>query len=192
MDLDTAVNRADLINVYPDLAGDANFKILSEPTDVYNCIAWAMGYKDRWVDFNEAPGHWWPEGVEKSLKCQALIDAFAAEGFELAEDCVPEDGYDKVVLYKYEDFGLWAHASRVLSAEIEHSKFGESWDGQHSHNVLCKTVIGRENDSYGVSFAFMKRRVVKGAVTTVEARGDMTVDVNKLAKAKAQLAKVRF
>lgn len=39
----------------------------------------------------------------------------------------------------------------------EHSKFGQSWDGTHSHEVLCKTGVGYEDSSYGVPYAFMKR-----------------------------------
>ena len=39
MALDTAINRDALIAVFPDLAADTNFKILSECTNNYNCIA---------------------------------------------------------------------------------------------------------------------------------------------------------
>lgn len=66
MALDTSINRTILANVFPDLAKDTNFKILSECTDVYNCIAWAMGYTDRWVDHFKGAGHWWPDGVDRN------------------------------------------------------------------------------------------------------------------------------
>lgn len=158
MALDTQINRNWLISVYPDLGGDVNFKILSDPTRVYNCIAWAMGYTDRWVDTVIAPGVWWPAGAKRSYLPESLIEAFKAEGFTETDNCLPEDGYEKVLLYKDEEANEWRHASRVVSAGVEHSKFGNAWDAQHSHNVLCTTSAGSEASSYGTVYACMKRR----------------------------------
>ena len=39
---------------------NALFKVTSPRDESYNCIAWAMGLNDRWVDPDEASGHWWP------------------------------------------------------------------------------------------------------------------------------------
>lgn len=49
MDINSEENRKKLIELFPLLADDPNFKLESEATDVYNCIAWAMGFNDRWV-----------------------------------------------------------------------------------------------------------------------------------------------
>lgn len=82
MAFDTPINRSALISVFPDLATDVNFRVLSDCTWVYNCIAWAMGYTDRWVDHVVCAGHWWPNGVERNLKPETLIEAFKAEGLK--------------------------------------------------------------------------------------------------------------
>lgn len=188
MAFDTPTNRKSLIDIFPDLAKDSNFKILSDCSYTYNCIAWAMGYDDRWVDVSTAPGHWWPSGVVKNLTPKALIAAFEAEGFELSDNCMPETGYSKVVLYKKADSEEWTHAARIITADIEYSKFGTAWDGQHSHNVLCNTSSGQEHQSYGVAYAYMKRG------NTAEHRkcvtGKMTVNIDNLNKLIAQLGDI--
>lgn len=188
MALDTAINRAALIAVFPDLAADTNFKILSECTNNYNCIAWAMGYTDRWVDHFIGAGHWWPNGVQRDTKPETLIAAFKAEGFEMSENAIVEEGYSKVVLYKKATSEEWTHAARIVSNEIEYSKFGPAWDGQHSHNVLCNTGIGQERQSYGIAFAYMKRRVM-GKDMKSELTGSMKVNVVNLAKMRSLLGK---
>lgn len=158
-DLNSLKNRNGLSNVFPDLKNDENFEILSPQTSKYNCIAWAMQLTDRWVSIYDLPGYWWPDGVEKSMSSTALIQAFEAVGFVKCEDSRIEKGFDKVVLYRNEHTNQWTHAARVISETTEYSKFGQSWDGTHSHNVLCKTGLGYENQSYGVAYAFMKRSV---------------------------------
>ncbi len=151
MDLNSKANRDSLIKVFPKLDTDPNFKISSPCSQIYNCIAWAMQYEDRWVDILDTlPGHWWPGGVEKDMKSETLVQAFEAEGFIRAENHIPEDGFDKVVLYKKENADEWTHAARIVSQTKEHSKFGQAWDGYHSDNSL-------ESQSYGKPFAYMKR-----------------------------------
>ncbi len=162
MALNTPANRLELIRVFPNLKEDTNFQILSPQTPVYNCIAWAMGYTDRWVDPYIGPGCWWPDGVIRSYSSDALIKAFEAEGFELSDNELLEEGYAKVVLYKKHDDDLWTHASKLVSADVEYSKFGRSFDGQHSHNVLCTTSDGHEKESYGISYAIMKKKLTHG------------------------------
>ncbi len=182
MAFDTEINRQALINVYSDLAGDSNFQILSARTPIYNCIAWAMGYDDRWVEPVAYPGCWWPSNAQRGMSPEALISAFKAEGFELSENRFPEEGYSKVVLYKKADSEEWTHAARIITADIEYSKFGAEWDCQHSHNVLCNTTKGQEDLSYGVPYAYMKRKDTATSSSIVS--GKITVDAIKLAKLK--------
>ena len=186
MALDSKLNRQALMAVFPDLRGDGNFHIMSKPTPVYNCIAWAMGYTDRWVDHFVLPGHWWPDGVERSGTTKSLVNAFIAEGFDVANDDMPEDGYEKVVLYKKHDSDEWAHASRILSADMEHSKFGQGWDAWHSHDVLLNTGSGYKDQSYGVAYAYMKR---KNKIVTHPSDGVISVNTDMLAKIRAMLGK---
>lgn len=187
MALNTAINRQTLIQVYPDLRNDPNFYILSPRTPVYNCIAWAMGYTDRWVEPCTKPGYWWPDGATWGYTAEALIEAFEAEGFEHAQHSYPEEGFSKVILYKNETTGAWTHASKVISDEIEYSKFGQSWDGHHSHGVLCNTERGYELCSYGVPYAYMKRRIVTNERALLS--GKVSIDIDLFKKLKAKLGK---
>ncbi|MCD8312553.1 MAG: hypothetical protein LUC24_00145 [Bacteroidales bacterium] len=167
---------------FPDLAEDPNFEVLSEPDDTYNCIAWAMGFNDRWVDqYCDAPGHWWPTGVKPGTSADDLIHAFEAVGFTKTEDGMPEQGYSKVVLYKKPDRDEWTHAARIVSETKEYSKFGQKWDATHSHNVLCNTGLGFEDSSYGEAYAFMKRPDPYDS-KALRLSGSVEVDVAELKK----------
>ncbi len=181
MDLDTKQNRSALISVYPDLKNDKNFVIKSDCNKTYNCIAWAMGYDCVWVDHTGNPGTWWPENVEKSSNPDALVKAFKEVGFEMADDCTVEQDFDKVILYKKYNVGLnedeWTHASRVLSNDVEYSKFGPQWDGTHSHGVLDNTTKSGERNSYGKPYAYMKRH--KGFLFHIP-KGFVSVNVSGL------------
>lgn len=125
MDLDTFPNRFELIRYFPKLQNDPRFKVMSQETGTYNCIAWAMGFNDRWVSHfaklpgNDNPGnhsYWWPEGAEASSRPEALISAFEKVGFEITADPNPDPQYDKAVLYKYKS--QWTHAARLLALEL--------------------------------------------------------------------------
>jgi hypothetical protein len=109
-----------------------------------------MQFTDRFVTIFDGPRNWWPEGVEKTMSPDALIEAFKAVGFTLCDNRDLEESFDKVVLYKNEVKNEWTHAARIISETTEHSKFGESFDGTHSHGVFCGTI-------YGIPYAFMKR-----------------------------------
>lgn len=163
MDFNSEVNRFSLIAKFPKLVDDVNFNITSAQTSIYNCIAWAMNLTDRWVDPDISPGKWWPDGVERSLDYNALIEAFKALGFSLADNSNYEEGYDKVVLYGAN--GEWKHASKVTPNDTEHSKFGEEWDCEHSHAVL-------QGLQYGEEYAYMKRpisdRIISEKISTIK------------------------
>lgn len=181
MALNTPANRLSLIRAFPALQHDVNFKILSEQTNRYNCIAWAMGYTDRWVDHLKIVGHWWPSGVIRSQTSKALIDAFKAVGFIMADDYNPEINFRKVILYKNFETDTWTHASLVVTDKIEHSKFGPQWNGQHSHSVLNSDT----DQSYGQSFAYMKRPL--GPLPEQELTGTISVDATELVKMMRKL-----
>lgn len=152
MDFNTEENRQVLIDAFPNLAKDPHFELLSEATNVYNCIAWAMGFNDRWVDHLEYPGHWWPNNVQRDNSLQALIDAFVAEGFEQVEGKCFEEGFEKVALYKKDN--SWTHAARIVGENIEYSKFGSFCDGKHSGNIFC-------GSGYGEEYAYLRRAIEK-------------------------------
>ena len=149
--LNTRENREKLIQIFPLLSNDVNFEILSPRTPIYNCIAWAMQFADRWVDIYDLPGHWWPNGVARNSSPESLVCAFEAVGFSVTDDDCIEDDFNKVILYKDVASNEWTHASRLVAESIEHSKFGEAWDGSHSRNSIS-------GDCYGIPYCIMKRR----------------------------------
>ncbi len=167
MALDTPENREKLIDSFHHLSDDENFCITSRKTPSYNCIAWAMGFDDRWVDcypdFDKARKKWWPEGVARDFNPDTLVSAFEMVGFVKCDDDSPEDGYDKVALYKVSplvdpmtgkkiaDEG-WTHAAKVLESNVYHSKIGESFDIHHSGGDVFA------GSSYGSIYQFMKRK----------------------------------
>lgn len=174
MALDTEENRNQLINIFPKLETDRHFSIQSPKTPEYNCIAWAMGFDDRWVDpspdFDISRKKWWPDGVARGLNPATLIEAFKHLGFIECSDDRYEEGFDKVALYKISplkdsytgktiaDEG-WTHAARVLSSDLYHSKMGGLFDIYHrSGNVFGGTI-------YGNIYQFMKRKKEDYAIT---------------------------
>lgn len=143
MDYNTAAYRDPLIEYFgADLGNDPNLKLTSEPTYRYNCIAFAMGMDDRWVDTNDVPWHWWPPILLTDNSPASLIEAFEYLGFEKCEmDDSLDDDYDKVVLYG-DDYN-WLHAARVKDVNLYHSKFGEGCDGTHSSGDVLMSRYGR-------------------------------------------------
>lgn len=157
MDYNTASARESLTRaeVFGDpLKNDVNFRLLSPFSYQYNCIAFAMGMSDRWVDPADIPWHWWPP-VAKGESVEHLKNAFRYFGFEeCGMDDRVDDSYDKVAIYC--DGDRWTHAARIVSEGIYHSKFGESYDGCHSrgnvlqaqYGVVCLIMRRLKTDAY--------------------------------------------
>lgn len=160
MDYNTPNFRQLLIDKFGKaLENDPNFKLTSEPTYRHNCIAFAMGMEDRWVDVAQVPWHWWPPApIPKDENQESLVKAFEYFGFERCDmNDQMEEGYDKVLLYSRE--GKWTHAALITRDGVCHSKFGESFDGEHS----AGSVLEKE---YGLPFQMMKREKEKANLTS--------------------------
>lgn len=152
MDFDTRENRKTLILDFPNLRLDDRFRINSPRTSVYNCIAFALGLTDRWVDPSvNIPGHWWPPLQQSDpYSDKSLIEVFEFFGFTECEDNNIEDGYDKVALFGNDD--VWKHAAKIVDENLEHSKFGNCWDAYHKPESVFGPV-------YGYIYTYMKRKV---------------------------------
>ncbi len=142
---------------------DGNFRITSQQTWVYNCIAFAMGYQNIWIAAGHPKGRnwyaWWPDdiNVPRNGDPSSLVAAFQYMGFEVCEDDMPEEGYDKVVLYKKYNTKLkqivWTHAAKVVGTHELHSKLGASFDVHHRDGDIFS-----ESD-YGDEYAYMRRPI---------------------------------
>jgi len=168
MDLNTQENRERLIGAFPKLEDEDDiFHIESPETSGYNCIAWAMGFDDRWVDYIlDSPKKWWPAGVSRDWHTDSLIAAFEAVGFEKCGDGKTEEGYDKVALYRVRPFQDpltdesidaygWTHAARVIQENVFHSKIGQSFDIYHRSGDVF------EGTDYGEIYQYMRRPISK-------------------------------
>lgn len=141
---------------------DADILVTSQPTWVYNCIAFAMGSQDMWVASAHPNGWyaWWPDDVKvpRNSHPMSLIAAFQYMGFELCEDNLPEEGFDKVVLYQIVNPNTnqleWTHAAKVIGEHRLHSKIGAWYDVQHRDGDVFTQC------PYGEEYAYMRRPIV--------------------------------
>ena len=109
-----------LVTAFPQLSLEG-FEIVDQPSDKYNCIAYAAGDTGKWWDHNEP--HYWPDHAARSGSIASLKDVFAGLGFEQCCDGRAEDGYLKVALY--EQNGEWEHAAAETRNGKWRSKMGK-------------------------------------------------------------------
>lgn len=151
------------ISIFPDLALDGSYDVTSPDDKTYNCIGFAIGFKNVWVSTGrDIPWFWWPPTVPLNTNPDSLKQTFVYFGFEECGDDVCEDGYDKVVLYEKE--GMWKHAARVIGDNLYHSKLGEGHDIHHrGGDVLNKA--SKPEYSYGKPYAYMRRKKEDNHIT---------------------------
>ena len=136
-----------LEEIIPGLAL-SGYEITSEPSDVYNCIAWAAGDDTDWWDWH--PGAYWPEPVPRRREVEYLIMVFEHLGYEVCDNGNLEAGYDKVAVYACN--GLWEHAARQLADGRWTSKLGRDVDITHP------TPESLAGDIFGNVHCIMRRQ----------------------------------
>lgn len=123
---------------FPSLKNVAQKKT-SEPTPVYNCIAWAFGDDKR---------HWWPNQLRSYWpmdaanlsRLEAFEAWFLADGWQETESPEIEGGYQKVALYAKD--GDPTHAARLLQSGVWTSKLGGNIDLSHQLSDLIGPAYG--------------------------------------------------
>jgi hypothetical protein len=131
-------------SLFPKLAA---YKVISEPSDRYNCVAWAAGDNVRW--WSNLPGYHWST-TSRSLLVESLVAVFEGIGYEVCHNTSVEVGYDKVALYARA--GMWKHAARQLPTGAWTSKLGDGEDIEHS------TPDALAGSQYGVVHCIMRRK----------------------------------
>ena len=147
-----------LLSAFPKLINDKDFKVTSNDTPVYNCIAWAYKIDNRWMWPNTGKYpfldgvHYWPS--EDILDCNVnnFIDAFKLKGYECCDNCQFEPEYRKIALYVKPGSTECTHAARELSNGCWTSKLGKFNDIQHG------TAEAIENEDYGKVYCYMKKK----------------------------------
>ena len=133
---------------FPDL-NSKNYRITSEATKRYNCIAWAADCDTMW--WWPTKFYFWPENVAREETGSAFLAAFETLGYEKCENGLLEAGYEKVALFADPNTYLPTHAARQLSDGRWTSKLGEEKGIEHEK---AEDVSG---PSYGNVVQFMRR-----------------------------------
>ena len=109
-----------LISAFPKLSHE-DFEILDQPSDLYNCIAYAAGDTSKRWDPNG--NYYWPPYATRDSRIESLKEVLAGLGYEPCDDSYLEDGYQKVALYEVQ--GEAKHAAVQMSNGRWRSKMGQ-------------------------------------------------------------------
>ena len=147
--------KEDIDRHYPKLVA-AGYERTSDETPVYNCIAWAAGDTSRWWECDmdgplDRPGVYWPPDAKHGFGLDALISAYETLGFEVCERSGPEEGYEKLALFREGD--EWRHAAKLLDDGKWSSKLGDLEDVSHERPEDV------EGDYNGVIGCYMRRPI---------------------------------
>jgi hypothetical protein len=85
-------------SLFPALVG-TSYSEESDPTDTYNCIAFAFEDYSNWWWPRPGYGIYWPLGFPLSDSVDVLIDIFKAYGYSECDDSEVERGFEKVAIY---------------------------------------------------------------------------------------------
>lgn len=132
---------------FPNLAG-SGYEIIGEATDQYNCIAWALGITSPWWGYQN-PGDYWPPSLPRNSRIETLVQLFAAQGFSLCGDALPEPGYEKVALFAF--VGHFTHAARQIDSGLWTSKLGER------EAIVHPALENLSESAYGFVHCIMSR-----------------------------------
>jgi len=160
--LNSDENRKAIIDKFPKLNGDKNFKIVKPPSPDYNCFAWAAIYDNVfWTPLptDQRPTFIldgvrlnWPFGEANDSKLSTMISIFSALGYVACVDGSLEAGFRKIAFYGTED--EVTHAARQLIAGKDRgkwtSKLGPWFEIQHGD----ATTI--EGNDYGPVIKYLK------------------------------------
>lgn len=118
----------------------AAYRETSERTETYNCVAWALGVTDRWIDTSGLPGTFWPSGVSAAGDhWHTYAELFLSRGFEPCDTSEHEPGFEKVAIYGIEE--EFTHVARQLSETLWTSKLGALQDIEHPSPTALEDAI---------------------------------------------------
>lgn len=131
------------------------YKVTSDATPAYNCVAWAVGETHRWWDPFDSPSRYWPAGVSRDDTVEALQDALATEGFAPCDDGNLESDFVKLAIFADEEG--FTHVARQLPSGRWTSKLGADCDIEHDLEALISRRSLSALYNYGEVVAFMRR-----------------------------------
>jgi len=126
------------------------YKITSEQTRLYNCIAFAAGEIYRW--WWPIIGAYWPKQAPRQNTIESFIIAFGTLGYLICNDGTLESGFEKVAIYAKN--GVPKHMARQLPSGMWTSKCGILEDIEHE---TLEALDGFDELGYGQVVKFLKR-----------------------------------
>lgn len=143
--------RQEIEQNFPSLA-QTGFRITSQDTIDYNCVAWAVeGDQDNWWWPDQAEDAYWPEGAPRQESLEAFTEAFRLYGYELCKEAGWEEGFWKIAIFTNPQ-GVPTHVARLKSEGLWTSKLGSDEDIEHK-------IDGFADSPYGNIACYMKRRM---------------------------------
>jgi hypothetical protein len=128
---------------------------VSSPADWdYNCIAFAADVQNSWWWPDPHCDAFWPNGVERELKLEAFVRAYATVGYEVCQDGSFEPGYEKIAIYEKD--GVPTHAAKQTAEGRWMSKLGPWEDIRHNTADGVETWAGI--GIYGKVRQYMRRK----------------------------------
>lgn len=132
---------------WPNLKENKNFIFKSIRTWDYNCIAWALGKEDDWIQFEYTiDGE-----LRLDISLKKYIDYFLEQGFEICDNSLVELNIDKICIYADEN-NVFTHVCLQMENGKWKSKMGNYEDIYHDD---LESLLG---SFYGSPKVYMKRR----------------------------------
>ncbi len=138
---------------FPNL-NPGNFRPTSPINRNYNCIAWAAEVDDEFWWPSPAPDAAWPKDVPQEESIPAFIAAYATLGYEVCQDGLHENDYQKVAVYALN--GIPTHAARSLANGKWTSKLGRNIDIEHDDLDCVNGPV------YGAPHVFLRKKLPNG------------------------------
>ncbi|MBD2357158.1 hypothetical protein H6G41_21460 [Tolypothrix sp. FACHB-123] len=137
---------------YPNLITHG-YNITSPDTPDYNCVGWAAEDDQNWWWPDIQNLHYWPPGVPREETIEAFKQAFRTLGYEVCENDVLEEGFQKIAIYANSN-KVPTHVARQLPSGKWTSKLGQDEDIEHNN---LQGLTGQPG--YGEVACIMRRAI---------------------------------
>ncbi|OUL34316.1 hypothetical protein [Nostoc sp. 106C] len=139
---------------YPNLV-IYGYKITSQDTIDYNCVAWAAEDDETWWWPDAQNQHYWPPDIPREETLEAFQEAYQKLNYEICESDALEEGFQKVAIYSNSN-KIPTHVARQLPDGKWTSKLGQYEDIEHNN---LQGLIG--NPGYGEVACIMKKLITR-------------------------------
>jgi hypothetical protein len=146
---------------------DSSIVVTSEATIKYNCFAWSVDEGDRWWEPTDMGGYYWPPGIPKTYRLEAIIQLYQGMGYvEIDEPDGRwreyEVGCEKVAIYA-DNNSIVRHVARQISDEhVSRLRWERNWVGQWTsklkeHEDIRHGLEALEGRHFGYVVVVMRR-----------------------------------